>query len=644
MRRSAYVVFMIGSVQALTAAADGPARAYAERFLRVDELARFRPVTKVGSFSSYDRSGGNDDGFSGKNSFLRKEGEDALVIAELKGPGVLTRIWTPTATPDPIEFYFDGEETPRLRLPFDELFHGKTAPFVGPLVYEGAGGHVSYVPLEFEKSIKVVVRAPRFMFYQINYALYEPGTPARTFQVGDVIAAPALAAAETGNIVKGEHVLKPGGTVTVFEADRPGRITRLRLGPAAALAGRDRAIVLRAFWDGAEAPAVEVPAGDFFGASFGVPSARGRLIGGTDDGWSYVNFPMPFRRAARVELVDERTDGPPIVVQSEVTVEDRPLQEDEGLFHAIWRRENPTTVGKPFTFVDVTGRGQMVGVTLQAQGLEAGQTSFFEGDDEATIDGETTIRGTGSEDFFNGGWYDGHGRWYARASFADSGCLEYTKPLGRTGAYRTFVGDAYSFRKGLVATIEHAPTGNKVLTDYTGVTFFYLDRSEGIGPRLAGPSARVVREPDSVVLVPGWQAPIDGFSLDRATLAKAEENINGKSVRYLSIRPSGQPSFQGQFLAFTADVPTGGVYTVAVEALTGPEAGRVQLLVQDQPIGAVVDLRADARGVSGIRPLGEVELRAGPNPISFSIESGDPKTPARGVDLIRVHLKRKVGG
>ena len=57
--------------------------------------------------SSYDRTGGNDDGFSGKYSFIRKEG-DALVIADLKGPGVIYRIWTPTPTDDYLEFYLDG--------------------------------------------------------------------------------------------------------------------------------------------------------------------------------------------------------------------------------------------------------------------------------------------------------------------------------------------------------------------------------------------------------------------------------------------------------------------------------------------------------------------------------------------------------
>ncbi|HEY7818647.1 MAG TPA: hypothetical protein VIG29_10540, partial [Vicinamibacteria bacterium] len=64
---------------------------------RLDLLPRFRDSIEVGSVSSYDRTGGNDDGFSGKYSFVRKD-ERGLVLAELTGPGVVYRIWTPTPT------------------------------------------------------------------------------------------------------------------------------------------------------------------------------------------------------------------------------------------------------------------------------------------------------------------------------------------------------------------------------------------------------------------------------------------------------------------------------------------------------------------------------------------------------------------
>ena len=54
---------------------------------QVEDLARIREYRKAGSFSSYDRTGGNDDGFSGKDSFLRKEG-DALVNSKVRPPNV----------------------------------------------------------------------------------------------------------------------------------------------------------------------------------------------------------------------------------------------------------------------------------------------------------------------------------------------------------------------------------------------------------------------------------------------------------------------------------------------------------------------------------------------------------------------------
>ena len=141
---AAWTLSWISVMAAGIAWAGEPSRPFADALQQVDALARFRPVVKIGSFSSYDRNGGNDDGFSGKHSFLRKEG-DGLVIAELHGPGVLTRIWTPTPTTDPLEFYFDGETSPRLRLPFLELFGGQSPPFVAPLSGRGMTAWVSSV-------------------------------------------------------------------------------------------------------------------------------------------------------------------------------------------------------------------------------------------------------------------------------------------------------------------------------------------------------------------------------------------------------------------------------------------------------------------------------------------------------------------
>lgn len=475
-----------------------PAQSFAERLLRYDQLPRFRPVVKVGSFSSYDRTGGNDDGFSGKYSFLRKEGDGGLVIAALHGPGALTRIWAAAVTDDLVEFFFDGESSPRLRAPFSDLFSGRVAPFVEPLAGYGAGGYYAYVPLEFAKSIKLVVRAKELNFYQINYILYEPSVAVRTFEPGDKFEFPQQGIG--GQTITAQHVLHPGQSATIFETTQPGRITSLKLGPAEAFAGKDRALVLRMYWDGADRPAVEVPAGDFFGYSFGQPAARSLLVG-TDAGWNYVRFPMPFERGARIELVSERAAGPPVTIQSELVVSDHGKEAVEGTFHAAWHRENPTSVGKSFTYLDVHGRGHAVGAILQAQGVQGGQTTFFEGDDGAIIDGDFAIHGTGSEDFFNGGWYSAPNRWDRRVSLPLSGCLEYHKHLARTGGYRLFFADAYSFSRSLVFTMEHGGEGNSESTDYTSVTYYYLDRPGGAEVPLPALAARAVQEPPATKLI-----------------------------------------------------------------------------------------------------------------------------------------------
>ncbi len=86
-----------------------------QELYRLDRLPVLRESIRVASVSSYDRTGGNNDGFGGQYSFVRKE-KDGLVLADLEGPGVIYRIWTPTPTDDVMEFYFDGQEVSFLSL------------------------------------------------------------------------------------------------------------------------------------------------------------------------------------------------------------------------------------------------------------------------------------------------------------------------------------------------------------------------------------------------------------------------------------------------------------------------------------------------------------------------------------------------
>ncbi len=624
-------------------AAAGP-----EDLYRLDLLPRFRQSVKVAAFSSYDRTGGNDDGFSGKYSFLRKEG-DALVIAQMEGPGVIYRVWTPTPTDDPIEFYFDGETAPRIRLPFRGLFTGENAPFLRPIVGSGGGGYFSYLPIAFAKSCKVLIRAPKVQFYQINYAIFPPGEPVSTYapdvpiekarqllaSAGSDITswlAPPGAAART---LRTRKTLAPASRVELFSINEPGRVLGLRLSPASAFAGKDRAVVLRIYWDGDARPAVNVPAGDLFGYAWGRPAARSLVLGTSGD-TDYLYLPMPFDRSARIELASDAPSGAPIEIAAEAVFAPLPRAQDEGRFYAVWHRENPTSKGRPFTFLETPGRGHIVGTLLQAQGTESGNTYFFEGDDQVTLDGQLAIHGTGSEDAFNGGWYDVPGRWYNRFSFPLSGCLDYLKPLGRTGAYRFFLTDAYAFRKSALFTIEHAPTGNSLITDYAATTLFYLENRPTFDAALPPVAARRVSDPARIVFTPGWSVPVYAFSFQNATLSKRTEKVAGAEVRYLSLLGSGEDMFGAHFVSFLLDLPSAGKYRILIEALRGPGQGTVQLSENDGPAGVAVDLHAPVRGKSEPSPMATLDMQEGSNVVTFKLTGSAPR-----LDLISIVCEKQ---
>jgi hypothetical protein len=616
-----------------------------------ERLARLRPFVKVGSSSSYDRTGGNDDGFSGKYSFIRKE-DDSLVIAELNGPGVITRIWTPTPNDSPMEFFFDGESTPRLVLPFRQIFDGDHWPFLAPLAGSGGGGFYSYVPLSFQRSCKIRLRGPKMQFFQINYGLYETGTNIPTFDPANRSLQQSIESvrqrwesAATESIPahadrdRREHVLEAGKSVTLFDSAKPGRIVAIRLQPASAFAGNDRSLVLRARWDGEAIPAILAPVGDFFGYSFGDPSARSLLVG-TESDTAYAYFPMPYDRSAQIEIVSERSSGPPIKFTSEVISTMEARRPDEGRFYARWRRENPVTQGEPFKFIELEGRGHLVGVILQAQGLESGQTLFFEGDDEATLDGELTIHGTGSEDFFNGGWYDIPGRWNDRFDLPLSGALDYQKSLGRTGAYRLMLGDAYAFRKSLKLTIEHGGEGNRVPADYAATSFFYLQNSPRDLENLPEAASRAVREPEEIVFVPGWNEAIAAFSFQNMSLRKQELKVSGKDVRVLSIEAKGEEMFGPHYIAFALPIPTEGDYKIMIDALRGPNQGSVQLLVNNKLAGQAVNFVNPSLERADAVELGTVHFARGQNQLFLQLKSENAEQDFR-VDLVRIRCRRK---
>src|SRR5690349_17151203 len=78
-------VGMAGAEEAMAVVDKGPVGW--DVYRRWDLMAAMRPGSQARQFSSFDRTGGNNDGFDGTYSCLRKTDTGACVIAERSGPG-----------------------------------------------------------------------------------------------------------------------------------------------------------------------------------------------------------------------------------------------------------------------------------------------------------------------------------------------------------------------------------------------------------------------------------------------------------------------------------------------------------------------------------------------------------------------------
>lgn len=513
-------------------------------------LPQYPRVSYSGETSTYDRTGGNNDGFGGDYSFVRRNPDSSLVIFEQQGPGVIHRIWTPTPTSDTLDFYIDDSSQPAFSICYLDLFSGKQYPFVAPLCANQLGGYYCYLPIPFNRSCTIVLRGKMTRFHQIGYSLYPAGTPLKSFELKLAATAKAQLASIQSNWTRPVHAigdvypgrqweprvkkiqLTAGGAATFFQSAQPGTIAGFVLRSAAPLDTVARDLDLRISWDGETRPAVYCPLADFFGYAFGKASMQGLPIG-SDGRMFYCYFPMPYDRSAKLDLVYRHPAAGRSgeQVNLEATVYWSPVKRNpatEGRFYASWNRENPTIPGQPFTMLKASGRGHFVGVNLQAQGLHPGITSFFEGDDSTVVDGELRMHGTGSEDFFNGGWYALLDCWDDGMSLPLSGALDYSIPLARTGGYRFFLGDKIGFSKSFLQTIEHGPEQNQVPADYTSVSYYYADRNT---PQAAIPTAANTRIyiPDTLEVYP--QLTLSAMDETLGIVARWED-APAKTVHY----------------------------------------------------------------------------------------------------------------
>ncbi|MFT3749127.1 MAG: DUF2961 domain-containing protein [Agriterribacter sp.] len=467
---------------------------WAQRKLRSlsDELRYYEDVSLLpfyqdnaisGQESTYDRTGGNNDGFKGTYSFIRKDTDGRLVLFEQKGPGVIQRIWTPTPTADTLDIYIDNLSLPLISVCYTDLFSGKVFPFVQPLCGSGAGGYYSYFPILFNKACKIVCRGKALKFHQVQYKLFAGDSKVESFngKLSDAdkktlsrIASlweKGLARDRKEKQIIQPITLQPGERLPVFQLMKGGRIVSLEMETEPGTSTVMDSIRLQAKWDDSSSMAIDCSVADFFGYANGQPAMQGLLVG-THVNTHYCYLPMPFMRSALLILTNQSQQA----IQLKVRVRYRLQKQNnirEGKLY-VNRQENELAAGDPsHLFLSVIGKGHYVGTILWAKGLKPGDTGFFEGDDSTVVDGKFMIHGTGSEDYFNGGWYNIKGRWDSARSFPLSGCIGYSLPLSFTGGYRFYLGDKLPFTRSFFHAIEHGRQNNDEAVRYKSLAFYY---------------------------------------------------------------------------------------------------------------------------------------------------------------------------
>lgn len=289
-------------------------------------------------------------------------------------------------------------------------------------------------------------------------------------------------------------VVAPGATHTMAAIDGPAVITHIWL---TTHRSHWRSLVLRATWDDADTPAIEVPLGDFFGQGWcRFAQLSSTMIAANPYGGFNSYWPMPFARHA--QLTVENIGEADATLYYQVTYEIDADVSDSGYLHAQFHRSNPLARGALHPILDrVAGSGHYVGTYL-AWGVNSpgwwgeGELKFYlDGDDEFP-----TICGTGTEDYMGGAWdFDIPGRGYTEFTTPYLGLHQVLQPDGlyqsqqRFGMYRWHVADPIRFASDIRVDVQalgwqSGPRYRQLADDIASVSYFYLDRPSAPHPPL----------------------------------------------------------------------------------------------------------------------------------------------------------------
>jgi hypothetical protein len=619
---------------------------------------------KSGMFSSYDRNSMYDSATHSYQNWdangdgtgnLRMEGDNEVLV-EMEGPGAIVRIWSATPDTGTLSVFIDGKEIPELSIPFKDYFSYDVPLFNYPgLVYQtNARGYNNFVPITFQKSIKIVGEPGWGKYFHFNYVKFPEGMEIESFNsnpgekslealqaVNEFFSAkpgvfPYEDRKQSTKTIK--TVVNPGALETMFEINGKYAITsikaRINTDKISRIDEVLRKAAIQIRWDDQEDYAVWSPLGDFFGTAPGINHFQTYVMG-MNDSLMYTYWYMPFEKNARIEIFNESAEA--LEIEFEVTWE-RLKGEFAGYarFHAKWHKGIAPVEDKnrwpDWTFLKTEGSGRYAGLSLVVWSPRGGHCREFagpgywwwgEGDEKLFVDGEKfpSTFGTGTEDYFGYAWCNSN--IFSNALHSQS---QNNRNMGYQPVNRFHTTDNVPFHTSFEAYLEkYFP--DDWPTQYAAVVYWYLDKN-GVDPIKPAPVSdrygfEITKEPYSK---PGaieaetlnvakntggatrsfW--PHESLYWDISGSEVRLWNLNGNNPAELILEFESALSGKHQLISAIEIMPVGGTFTVEFNGV---------------PLKNKISTRSTKEREVKIMNLGEVNVQPGKQEIKI-IWQGDP--------------------
>lgn len=587
----------------------------------------------------YENWGENDDW--GYDAPRTEDG--GYLLADLKGPGAIVRIWSADPREGHIKIFIDEKPEPAIDMPFLSLFGPGESPFNLPeLCYEAARGKNCYIPIPYHRSCKVIVYDDWGMYYQINHISFSNNTAVESFElpltlqqqsalntinrafssdIGNAVKSIENAATESGKIT-----IFPGETADIFNREGPGAVAYLRVKIEGLKSPEEEwdalsALTISAFWDGEQRPSVWTTLGGFFGSITGLNPYKSLPLGVNKDGTMYSNWYMPFDSGSKISITNEGGTSYEISCQIKFV----PLEKKDALkllrFHAKWNRAKDPEQGERWPdsqFLFTRGTGRFVGTSLHVYKEKGtGDPSFHpewwwgEGDEKFFVDGEKfpSWFGTGCEDYFGYAWGSPEffSRPYHSQPFTNGGMFGIGNRLNN----RFHILDSVPFSSAFDANLEkyhRDPYVNWVFTNY-----WYLEKG-GIDPYGAVPLEKrteYYRKP--------YPAPATFYEGEELIIIGAAGTTQAETQDMRESGPFWSKNEQLIFKAntinseikFRVNIPEDGVFRVFAAFTKAEDFGLIQHSIDNNAVGETIDLYNGSITHSGEVYLGRLFLPKG---------------------------------